>query len=264
MAVYTDIAPELYPPGRGRVPEGVRCTVHQAGRCRITRVTIEREGLARPRGRYVTLELPAAAALDDQDPRFCGLLARELAELLPPGPVLVVGVGNRRVTADALGPRTAGLVLVTRGLEAAAGPLGLRPVASIAPGPGGLTGVPLPGLVGAVAREMGAAAVLAVDSLACAGPQRLGRAIQLSDAGLRPADPAGTRSLTRATVGAPVIALGIPTLMEAGELCAEPGLVLTPRDLDGVVRRGSQLLARALNQALQPRLTPDELGRLVS
>ena len=263
MNVYTDVAPEIYPPGRGRTPEGVRCTVHQAGACRITRVTIQRDGLARPRGKYVTVETPHAAMLDEQDEALTALLARELAAMLPPGPVLVVGVGNRRVTADALGPRVAGQVLVTRGREAAAAPLGLRTVASIAPGPGGVTGLALAGIVEALVREMNAAAVLAVDSLACAGPDRLGRSVQLSDAGLRPAGDAARR-LTRKTVGAPVVALGIPTLMDAASLCAEPGLVVTPRDLDGLVRRGSSLLGRAVNRALQPRLSADELGRLVS
>ena len=89
MAIYTDIAPEIYPPGRGRVPEGVRCTVHQAGACRITRVRIERDGLARPAGHYVTVETPRVAVLDDQDEKLTALLAREVAEMLPPGPVLV-------------------------------------------------------------------------------------------------------------------------------------------------------------------------------
>ncbi len=263
MAIYTDIAPEIYPPGRGRVPEGVRCTVHQAGACRITRVRIERDGLARPAGSYVTVETPRVAVLDDQDEKLTALLAREVAEMLPPGPVLVVGVGNRRVTADALGPRVAGQVLVTRGLETVAAPLGLRTVASIAPGPGGVTGLALAGIVAALVKEMDAAAVLAVDSLACAGPERLGRSVQLADAGLRPAGDTA-RSLTRDTVGVPVVALGIPTMMDAGAVCSVPGLVVTPRDLDGLVRRGSHLLARAVNRALQPRLTPAELGRLVS
>ena len=263
MAVYTDIAPEIYPPGRGRVPEGVRCTVHQAGACRITRVRIERDGLARPAGHYVTVETPRTAALDDQDEKLTALLAREVAEMLPPGPVLVVGVGNRRVTADSLGPRVAGQVLLTRGLETVAAPVGLRTVACIAPGPGGVTGLALAGIVAALVKEMDAAAVLAVDSLACAGPERLGRSVQLADAGLRPAGDTA-RSLTRDTVGVPVVALGIPTMMDAGAVCSVPGLVVTPRDLDGLVRRGSHLLARAVNRALQPRLTPAELGRLVS
>ena len=59
-------------------------------------------------------------------------------------------------------------------------------------------------------------------------------------------------------------ALGIPTMMDAAALAGVPGLVLTPRDLDGVIRRGAVLLAGAINQALQPRLTLDELDYLVS
>lgn len=77
---------------------------------------IAREGLAKPRGRYVTLEMPSVSVLDERDAAVIETCAAELRALLPPeGPVLVLGIGNRRVTADALGPRTAQKILVTMG-----------------------------------------------------------------------------------------------------------------------------------------------------
>ena len=104
----TDLADELFgQPGKTALPAGVRVATARQGGVTITRVEIAREGLARPRGRYVTLEVPSVSLLDERDSAVIEAAAAELRPLLPPeGPVLVLGVGNRRVTADALGPRT--------------------------------------------------------------------------------------------------------------------------------------------------------------
>ena len=160
--VYTDIADEIYGASKGSVPSGVHLSSARSGGIRLTRVHITRPGLARPAGRYVTLEVPSMAALDDKDQRYIEAIAAELRRLLPPaGLVLVVGVGNRRVTADALGPRTAAQVLVTRGLAPLpSGGLGLREVASISPGVAGATGIPLPQLLHSLVRSLKPAAVL--------------------------------------------------------------------------------------------------------
>lgn len=264
MPIYTDLADELYGPERGRVPEGVRVSRRRVGGTAFTRVLIRREGLARPQGRYVTAEVDLTDPAARPGAALQGALAGEIRALLPAeGLILVVGVGNRRVTADALGPRAAGQVLVTRGL-APEGERWLRQVASIAPGVAGRTGVPLEQLVQSLIARLRPAAVLCIDSLAAADPARLGRTVQLSDAGLWAGRPSGGRGLTPQALGVPVLALGIPTMMDAAALAGTPGLVLTPRDLDGVIRRGAALLAAAVNQALQPRLTLDELDYLVS
>ncbi len=98
------------------LPGGVRLATAKRGGVTVTRVEIAREGLARPRGRYVTLEMPSVSVLDERDTDVIETGAAELRALLPPeGPVLVLGIGNRRVTADALGPRTAQKILVTMG-----------------------------------------------------------------------------------------------------------------------------------------------------
>lgn len=255
---YTDMADELF--GAQTAPEessGIRLATMRRGGVTITRVEIARDGLPRPRGRYVTLEVPSVSVLDERDSAVIELTAAELRELLPPeGPVLVLGVGNRRVTADALGPRTAQKVLVTMGPAHRLPLRGIRPVASVAPGVAASTGMSLQQLAAALIEAVRPSALLCVDSLCSSEPERLGRTIQLSDTGLVPAQPDNARHLDAARLGVPVIAAGIPTLMESAE---SRSLVVTPRELDAVIAHGAALLGAAINRALQPRLTLNQL-----
>ncbi len=257
----TDLADELFTPEENAaLPAGVRMATARQDGVTVTRVEIAREGLARPRGRYVTLEVPRVSLLDERDNGVIEQAAAELRALLPPeGPVLVLGVGNRRVTADALGPRTIQKIFVTMGPRSV--PLqGIRPVAAVAPGVSASTGLSLQQLAGALVQEVRPAALLCVDSLCSAEPERLGRTLQFSDTGLHPAQPDSARHLDAARLGVPVVAAGIPTLMQA-----EQGrdLVITPRDLDSVIAHGAALLAAAINRALQPKLSVNQLCWLV-
>ena len=253
----TDMADELFSGAAQPLPAGVRLATVRHGGVTVTRVEVAREGLSRPRGRYVTLEMPSVSVLDERDAAVIEVCARELRALLPPkGPVLVLGVGNRRITADALGPRTVQRILVTMGAGAAPPVRGLRPVAAVAPGVAAATGLSLQQLAAALVGQLRPAAVVCVDSLCSAEGQRLGRTVQFSDSGLYPAQADHTRHLTRDTVGVPVVAAGIPTLMQAQE---GADLVVTPRALDSVIAHGAALLACAVNRALQPRLTVQQL-----
>ena len=253
----TDMADELFSSAAQPLPAGVRLATARHGGVTVTRVEVAREGLSRPRGRYVTLEMPSVSVLDERDAAVIEVCARELRALLPPkGPVLVLGVGNRRITADALGPRTVQHILVTMGAGAAPPVRGLRPVAAVAPGVAAATGLSLQQLAAALVGQLRPAAVVCVDSLCSAEGQRLGRTVQFSDSGLYPAQADHTRHLTRDTLGVPVVAAGIPTLMQAQE---GADLVVTPRALDSVIAHGAALLAGAVNRALQPRLTVQQL-----
>ena len=117
-------------------------------------------------------------------------------------------------------------------------------------------GLPLRQLAAAMVGAVRPAALICVDSLCSAEAARLGRTIQFSDTGLHPADARHARHLDAAALGVPVIAAGIPTLMDADE---GADLVLTPRALDSVIAHGSALLAGILNRALQPRLSVAQL-----
>ena len=228
----TDMADELYAvPACSALPGGVRVATARHDGVTVTRVEIAREGLERPRGRYVTLEVPRVSVLDERDSGVIEQAAAELRALLPPeGPVLVLGVGNRRVTADA-------------------------------PGVSGATGLSLQQLAGALVRELRPSALLCVDSLCSSEPERLGRTLQFSDTGLCPAQPGSRKHLAAARLGVPVLAAGIPTLMEARE---GKDLVVTPRELDSVIAHGAALLGSAINRALQPRLSIAQLCWLAS
>ena len=252
----TDMADELFRGPETELPAGVRLATAKQGGVTVTRVEIAREGLVRPRGRYVTLEMPSVSVLDERDEAVIETCAAELRALLPPeGPVLVLGIGNRRVTADALGPRTVQKVLVTMG-QSRIPVQGIRPVAALAPGVSAATGLSLQTLAAAVADAVRPAALVCVDSLCSGEAARLGRTVQFSDTGLYPAQADHTRHLTRDALGVPVVAAGIPTLMQAQE---GADLVVTPRALDSVIAHGAALLAGSVNRALQPRLTVQQL-----
>ena len=117
-------------------------------------------------------------------------------------------------------------------------------------------GLPLRQLAAAMVDAVRPAALICVDSLCSAEAARLGRTIQFSDTGLHPADARHARHLDAAALGVPVIAAGIPTLMDSDE---GADLVVTPRALDSVIAHGSALLAGAINRALQPRLSVAQL-----
>ena len=247
---FTDMADEMFGAAQGALPAGVRLATAKRGGVTITRVEIAREGLAKPRGRYVTLEMPSVR------PASCWLRWCATPMLPPEGPVLVLGIGNRRVTADALGPRTAQKILVTMGPQHTLPVKGIRPVAAIAPGVSASTGLTLRQLAGAMVEAVRPAALICVDSLCSAEGARLGRSVQFSDTGLYPAQADHAKHLDAAALGVPVIAAGIPTLMDSDE---GADLVVTPRALDSVIAHGSALLAGAINRALQPRLSVAQL-----
>ena len=152
--------------------------------------------------------------------------------------------------------RTVQKVLVTMGPQHALPVRGIRPVAAIAPGVSGSTGLTLCQLAGAMVEAVRPAALICVDSLCSTEGARLGRSIQFSDTGLHPAQADHARHLDAGMLGVPVVAAGIPTLMEAEE---GADLVVTPRALDSVIAHGSALLAAAINRALQPRLSVAQL-----
>ena len=267
MAYYTDIAAEIYPKTRGSVPRGVKIFTASASGIGLTRVEILREGLRREKGCYITLDMPEFARIDDKNEAYVWASASQLRALLPKeGLILVAGIGNRAVSADALGPETADRVFATRLLppDTADEKMPLRPVAAVAPGVQGTTGLTSAEQLAGIVRTIKPAAVVCIDSLCTGETRRLGCSVQLSSAGLFPQT---SPALNYKTLGVPVIAIGVPTVMEAHlpptEKNAAP-LVVTPRDIDAILRRGASLLALAINKALQPALSVGELVFLTS
>ena len=244
------------------------------------------QALGKPRGSYVTLTLDGVASREeDIFGRAVRAVAGELAGLVeqaaPEGLVLVAGLGNRAITPDAIGPQVHRHTLITRHLvRQMPEQFGqLRPVASMAAEVLGTTGLESGELVRAACKEFGPACVIAVDALASRSLDRLCRTVQLSDTGITPGSGVGNHrlGLTRETLGVPVIAIGVPTVVEAATLAADlldadqppslgPGgeLLVTPKDIDSQVADLSKIIGYAVSMALQPGITVAELDMLLS
>ncbi len=233
------------------------------------------DALGKPVGRYVTLDLrPYFRREAGFFARGVECLRAELTALLPPcgksRSFLVVGLGNRALTADAIGPMALESLLVTRHMvrENSRQFGQFTAVEALTPGVLASTGMETLELVRAVVRETCPAAVIAVDALAAQNRDRLCATVQLGDTGLIPGSGVGNhrRALNEETLGIPVIAVGIPTVIDASDLGdtnnGEP-LFVTPRDIDSRVRELSRLVGYGVTLALQSDLTMDDVTGLL-
>ena len=275
---HTDLALEAVENFRlGTPPEGVSVAEFTDRGFTVTevRVTDRRgaEALGKPEGRYVTVGLsPCLHREADFFPRAAACIAARLRALLPPieggQAVLVAGLGNRAMTADAVGPLTLESVLVTRHMVCA-GPEcfgAFTPVAAVASGVMADTGMEALELLHGAVQAVRPAAVIAVDALAARSRHRLCATVQLGDTGLIPGSGVGNHrhALNRETLGVPVIAAGVPTVIAAlPDGGGDEPLFLTPRDIDSRVRELGRLLGYGITLALQPSLTVEDITGLL-
>ncbi len=257
----TDLAAECLDMEQ-ELPKGILCHRQPLERGCITLVEVSDEEAARhigkPMGIYVTLESEPLWQ-DGDAPELVEALAGGLLQLLPAeGSVLVVGLGNREITADGLGPATAEKIFVTRHLTEMFPDL--RQVAALAPNVLGKTGMEAMEVIQSVVESIHPSAVIAVDAMAAASAQRLGTTVQLANSGIIPGSGVlnSRKALNKENLRIPVIALGIPTVMDMGELRGEP-MMCTPRQIDQLIQRGAKLLSMAINRALHPSLTLEDL-----
>lgn len=229
--------------------------------------------LGKPTGRYLTLRLDALERREaDAFERSCTVLAgllREALALEGGESVLVVGLGNEAITPDALGPLAARHTMVTRHLkERLPGEFAaFREVSVFCSGVLGTTGLESSALVGAVSSLSRPGRIVAIDALCAAGAEKLCRTVQVSDAGIVPGSGVGNAraALSRETLGVPVAAVGMPTVVDAAVFGAgEEGFIVTPRDIDRQVRDGARLIGYALNLALHPGLTIADVDMFLS
>ena len=221
---------------------------------RITKVTIDTKNaekmLGKPMGVYVTMEAPAMVEPDDDYHReISEALAEELLKMMPQEQeeqsVLVVGLGNREVTADALGPQVTAEI------------------------------------ISGVVKETGPDVLIVVDALAARSTRRLNRTIQITNTGIQPGSGVGNHrnALTQETLGVPVIAIGIPTVVDAATIVGDAleklmsgekefdavkymgqhrmafaelnNMYMTGKDIDSVVKRVSYTVSEGINIAME-------------
>ena len=205
---------------------------------KITTVRIETENgakaMGKPVGTYLTLEAPNMAAADEGYHReisetlagFLEKYMKDTEENQEKGySVLVVGLGNREVTPDALGPYVVDQLNVTRHIvqeygRYAVGKGGSRIVSAIVPGVMAQTGMESAEIIRGIVNETTPDLIMVIDALAARSTKRLNRTIQISDAGIHPGAGVGNHrsEITKDTMGIPVIAIGVPTVVDAATI----------------------------------------------
>jgi len=245
------------------------------------------QALGKPAGTYVTLTLDGLKRRgEDAFGRAARAIAGQLRPLLgnlaEDAPVLVAGLGNRAITPDAIGPLVHQHTMVTRHLvEQIPEHFGsFRPVASLSAGVLGTTGVESGALIRAVCDAIRPACVIAVDALASRSLHRVCRTVQLADTGIVPGSGVGNhrKALNRETLGIPVIAVGVPTVVDGATLAMdlmgheEPpelakgveNLMVTPRDIDSQVSDLAKVVGFGINLALHDGLSVEDVELFLS
>lgn len=289
MNLRTDLALEQREISAQNDTDGIDCEEYKKGSAKVTKIKITNENgekkLGRRCGSYVTVELGNLGEAAANYESGAEIISQELKELLPEsGLILIAGLGNDKITPDALGPKCASLIFSTRHigkeLQKSIGFENLRPVARVIPGVLGQNGIETGEILAGIVREVSPAAVITVDALASRRLSRLGCTVQICDTGVTPGSGVGNAraEISEKTVGVPVIAMGVPTVVDAVTLAcdlvgenakdkidsASERMMVTPREIDLLIEHSSKLVAAAINSALQPHMDITELMALVS
>lgn len=291
----------------GREPDDdgieIQSVTSQGLRCdRMTvRTKLGADKIGKPVGRYVTVEVGKISTLTrDAFANACDVLSAELSRLLPKGnSCLVAALGNRIITADSQGPLCSDSFLVTRHIKEHSpkvfSDLMLFETSCIAPGVLASTGIEAAGIVKGVVDKVKPDFVIAVDSLASRRLSRVGTTVQITDTGISPGSGVGNcrKALNLEALGVPVIAIGIPTVVDAVTVgadileeclmkedsklphtlreeilrsvlaCDSYGHFVTPKDCDKISKQAGRLIAMGINKALNPSLSMSEIEELV-
>ena len=242
--------------------------------------------LGKPKGKYVTISFPTAAHLGYADfLKLCDALSIELrAFCWDYSRTLVCGLGNRELSSDALGVIAADHVLATHHMKNMDGiPIGIGgfgDVSAFSPGPMSKTGIETAALIHSVVENQKPDVVIAVDALAAREADRLARTIQISDAGITPGSGVGNvrTALNFETLGVPVIAIGVPTVVDTATLLWDAlegnspnesvieslsGLFVAPKEIDAIARNMGKAIGYALNRTLHGDFPYEEMAMIV-
>lgn len=296
QGIRTDLAVEIRESieKEGEIPGVELTTEEDAGSgAKISKVIIKNnEGqrvMQKPIGTYITIETGELTVCEDEErEKIADTITRYLLELSPgterrQNGILVVGLGNRDITPDALGPWVVGQLPATRHLHRAFPELldeenpGI-PLAAIAPGVMGQSGMEAVEVIKGVVREIEPAVVVIIDALAARSTERLNRTVQMTDSGISPGAGVGNfrSEISKKVLGVPVIAVGVPTVIDAATIVSdrmeralqknglteseieqflqmlpeeEDRFFVTPKDVDEAVRRIGDVIAQGIDRA---------------
>ncbi len=294
MERRTDLAVEARELAGGDLA-GVEFTQNKENGIEISKLVVKNHkasiALKKEEGTYITIDIPALTDNALANKENINIISREIGRLLPVnGLVLVCGLGNIKITPDALGPKTVSRILATRHITGeiarSTGLNKLRPVAVLSTGVTGQTGIETFEYIDSIVKKVRPTAVIVIDALASRRLSRLGCTIQISDTGISPG--AGVQNhrkkISFDTVGVPVIAVGVPTVVDAVTLIADlldvddgktteelksiltpehRQMVVTPKEIDLLIDRASRLVSMSINCALHNDIEVEVLEGLL-
>lgn len=272
MSIRTDLAIETISVEQKNTSEKIKL-----GRVEIDRMSVEKqENGTLNLGSYVTISFDKFTP-DDVRGEVHSAIKTELLSLIKNAEnVLVVGLGNRNITPDAIGPKVVEGIFSTRHIEKAVaesvGLKGLRTVSAIATGVLGQTGIEAAEQILGTVQRIKPSAVIVVDALAARDISRLGCTVQLTDSGIRPGSGVGNSraEISEKTLGVPTVAIGVPTVVDAATFAEDIvkreyldpkgcSLMVTSRDIDSMINYSAKAIAHAINCALQPEIESEIL-----
>lgn len=227
--------------------------------------------LSKPKGKYCTVSFERLDRVSDFSDIKSGILyCLKLLFKKIPESTLIVGLGNTDITPDALGPLTVNSIIATRhisgNLRHTLGLDGLKDVCCLIPGVLGKTGIESQDIVCAAANETNPGAIIVIDALAAKNPESLCSTVQLSNSGITPGSGVNNsrKELSKNNLHVPVIAIGMPTVTDAGKLSKDNkcDMMVTPKEIDLLVKKGSELLSDTLNLFLQPNLDEETIENI--
>ena len=286
LNIRTDLAVEAHELSKREANEateieGVISRVEEMGRITVTRVEITNENgeraLGKAQGNYITIDAPDLKYSVEIYEKVCKIIAdeiRKMTDLDKSSVILVAGLGNRDITPDALGTNVVSKLLVTRHLKSSMSAIfgdNLGDVCAIAPGVSGTTGIETADIIKSVTERVKPDLIIAVDALAAADIERISNTIQISDTGIQPGAGVGNNrsGLNEKTTGVKVIAIGVPTVIDAATISKEEipkelaPLMVTTKDIDLVIERSAKTVANGINLALHSGMTLREIESLV-
>lgn len=284
MAIRTDLAVEMIDEDAASLPDGIKRKLRKSSACSITEIIVTNSvaglRIGKTKGRYITVETDRLSANPDDFEEQVANIAAEIISLKGSDRknVLVAGLGNSDITPDALGPLVISRIIATRHLQNEL-PEGhylkkLNHVTAIAPGVLGQTGIEAAEVIRSLCDTVKPDCVIVIDALACSDVSRLGTTIQLTDTGISPGSGVQNRrkELSEITLGIPVIAIGVPTVVDMHTIVENitgnppdkhlPNMMVTPRDVDKLIERAARLIAYSINKAVQPMLTIEDITAL--
>lgn len=270
--------------------QGVDVSVEKNEDITITRVKItSKEGesaLGKPIGNYITIESLNIKNEPINDSSICNILSSEIHKLIhleSQNNVLLIGLGNKDITPDSLGPEVVSKLIITRHIVNTIKSNTIRPVCAIATGVLGTTGIETVEIVKGIVEKVNPKLVIVVDALAARSTSRIGTTIQLSDTGISPGSGVGNnrKELSLHTLNIPVVSIGIPTVIDRNtliydvienisdkikpsnystvedifsNLTQETNMIVTPKEIDSLIQTSSKIIATGINNALHNAL----------